>query len=157
MRMMRAARGSMLRKSFANARLASSAMAPASSTPVGPPPTMTRFSSRLRSLEREQDAPANFGGILDALQARRERLPIIVAEISVACARGEDEIIVRDASTALDQDRARSDVDAADLPEHDGDVPVGADDAADRRGDVGRRQAGRGNLIKQGFEQVVIL
>jgi hypothetical protein len=48
-RMMRAERGSIERKSAASARLASSAIAPAISTPVGPPPTMTKLSSRARS------------------------------------------------------------------------------------------------------------
>ena len=147
MRMMRAARGSMLRKSFANARLASSAMAPASSNSSGPAahdykvqqtPALDCIHLVLRSLEREQDAPPNFGGIFNALQARREWLPIIVAEVSVSCTRSEDDIIVRDASTALDQDRACCDVDAADLPEHDSYVSVGADDTADRCGYVGR-------------------
>ena len=40
-RMMRASRGSIVRKSAASALRASSAMAPAISTPVGPPPTTT--------------------------------------------------------------------------------------------------------------------
>src|SRR5438132_1240039 len=38
----------MVRKSDASARFANSATAPASSTPVGPPPTTTKFNSRQR-------------------------------------------------------------------------------------------------------------
>ena len=45
----RAVAESMLRKSRTIALRASSAMAPASSTPVGPPPTMTKVSSLRRS------------------------------------------------------------------------------------------------------------
>ena len=45
-RMTRACPGSMWRKSPRKTRLASSAIAPASSTPVGPPPTTTIVISR---------------------------------------------------------------------------------------------------------------
>ncbi len=48
-KMIRAVAGSKLRKPFAMPTRASSAMAPASSTPVGPPPTTTKLRSRCRS------------------------------------------------------------------------------------------------------------
>ena len=72
---------------MASARLASSAMAPAISTPVGPPPTTTKFSSRcalvriglgLGALEGEQDAAAQIGRVVDGLQARRIGRPFVV-------------------------------------------------------------------------------
>ena len=83
-RMMRAQRGSIERKSAASARLASSAMAPAISTPVGPPPITTKVSSRaplvgvvlvLGALEGEQDAAAQIGRVVDGLQARARTPP----------------------------------------------------------------------------------
>jgi len=49
MRMIRALAGSMLRKSLANAFFASSAIAPAISTPVGPAPTTMKLSRPRRS------------------------------------------------------------------------------------------------------------
>jgi len=64
------------RKSEANARFANSAIAPAISTPVGPPPTTTKFNRRRRlvgvgrglgTLEGEQDPAAQIGRIVDRL------------------------------------------------------------------------------------------
>lgn len=62
----------MTRKSDASARFASSAIEPAISTPVGPPPTTTKFSSRRHSsarvrlglgeLEGEQNSATNVAG-----------------------------------------------------------------------------------------------
>ena len=82
---------------------ASSAMVPASSTPVGPAPMMTKVSSAARrcrialalgALEGDQDAPPQRGGVLQRLQARRERLPFVMAEIGVARAGGEHQRVV---------------------------------------------------------------
>ena len=81
---MRASRGSMVRKSWRSATWASSAMAPAISTPVGPPPITTKVRKRRRSsgvvgrfgvLEGGQDAAADAGGVVDLLQAGRHALP----------------------------------------------------------------------------------
>ena len=78
------AAGSMLSNSDFSACRAISASAPASSTPVGPPPTMTNVSSRrwrvaiglaLGPLEREQHAPADLERIVERLEPGRVRLP----------------------------------------------------------------------------------
>ena len=87
---------------------------PASSTPVGPPPTSDereqllpprRIRFTLGALEREQDAPANLQGILERLQARRVARPFVVPEVAVARAGGDDQVVVSDSarprSTAL--------------------------------------------------------
>ena len=82
---MRASRGSMLRKSWRSATRASSAMAPAISTPVGPPPITTKVSKRRRA--RARRSPRRFskavrmrrriaGGVVDLLQAGRHAAPI---------------------------------------------------------------------------------
>ena len=74
-RMTREQCGVMLRKSRDTDARASSAMAPAISTPVGPPPMTTKVSSAWRrsrvalglgALEREQHAAADRGRVLDA-------------------------------------------------------------------------------------------
>ena len=98
-----ASRGSMWRKSWRTVSLAISPSAPASSTPVGPPPTMTKFSQAralrrvglaLGALEGQQQAAADLGGVLDRLQAGSELLPLVVAEIVVRGAGGDDQRVV---------------------------------------------------------------
>ena len=93
----------MLRKSRGRVSRASSAMVPASSTPVGPAPMITKVSRRralrgigldLGPLEGQQDAAADGGGVLERLQARRERLPFVMAEIGVLRAGGEHQGVV---------------------------------------------------------------
>ena len=83
-RMTRAERGSMVRKSAASALRASSAIAPAISTPVGPPPTTTKVSRRralggvalgLGALERQQDLAAQERRVVDLLEARARGAP----------------------------------------------------------------------------------
>src|SRR5918994_6865203 len=44
--------------------------------------------------ERLKDAPANIGGILDGLQARRERLPFLMAEVMKSRTAGDDQSVV---------------------------------------------------------------
>ena len=73
-----------------------SAIAPASSTPVGPPPMTTKVSSArcalgiglaLGRLEGEQDAAPDLQRVLDGLEAGRELRPLVVAEVGVASRR----------------------------------------------------------------------
>ena len=113
--MTRAQRGSMERKSDASARFANSAMAPAISTPVGPPPTTTKFRRRLPlvcvrlglgALEREQYPAAQIGRVVDRLQAWRIGCPII-AEIGMLGAGCDDEIVERNAAAFGDHFLAR--------------------------------------------------
>src|SRR4030088_929848 len=102
---MRAAVGSMRRKSIARLWRATSEMAPAISTPVAPPPTIEgeevlalgRVGGKLRALEGDEDAPPDAGGVLDALEARRHLSPFVVAEIRMGRAGGEHEVVVGDA------------------------------------------------------------
>ena len=107
-------------------------MAPAISTPVAPPPTTTKFKQAaalgrirlgLRFFERQQDAPAQVGRVVDRLEPRRVGGPIVMAEIGVLRAGRDDQIIERDASAFGDHLVARK-VDARDLGEHDADVPL---------------------------------
>jgi hypothetical protein len=108
-------------------------------------------------LEGKQDAPSDLGRVFDPLQARCKGLPIVVAEIGVTRAGSEDEIVVAHTPSTLDQDLACHDVDPFDGAEHDRDVAVPPDDAADGRGDVCRGQACRRHLIEQRLEKVIVL
>ena len=93
-------------------RCANSAMVPASSTPVGPAPTMTKVKSAARrsrialalgALEGDQDSPPQRGGVLERFQARRERLPFVMAEIGVARAGGEHQRVVEQRIAVIEQ------------------------------------------------------
>ena len=104
---MRASRGSIERKSLTRTWREISAIAPASSTPVGPPPTTTNVSRSLlagrvglalRLLEGEQDAAADLDRVLERLQPGRVLLPVVVAEVRVSGAGGEDQEVVGERS-----------------------------------------------------------
>ena len=77
----------------------------------------------LRFLERQQDAPADLGRVLDLLQARRDRFPLVMAEVVVPRAGRDDQIVVRDAPLS-DQHLARGGIDAGDVAEQDGRVAL---------------------------------
>ena len=49
----------------------------------------------LGSLECHENGAANASRVLDALEPRRDRLPLVVTEIGVHRAGGDDQIIVR--------------------------------------------------------------
>ena len=116
----------MLRKSWVRVSCAISPKAPASSTPVGPPPTIAKV-SRASSLARiglsfggfegEKDAAADFRGVFDGLQTGSERPPALVAEIVMARTGCEHECVVID-PTIAQHDLLPLDVDVDDLPEY---------------------------------------
>ena len=62
-----------------------------------------RIGLALGTLERHQDAPAQRGGVLQRLQARRERLPFVMAEIGVARAGGENQRVVGQRAAVIEQ------------------------------------------------------
>ena len=140
-------------------------MAPASSTPVGPPPTITaaddhkgqHFASYLwcacilRLLESEQQATPNSGSVVDLLQARRERTPFVMPEIAVASTGCDHEIVVYNSDIPEDY-LASSGIDLSYLAEHDTNIGLIAKQSADGPGDVGRGKAGSGYLIEQRLE-----
>ena len=155
----------MLRKSGGSVSCASSAMVPASSTPVGPAPMMTKVSSAARRcgiafalgvLEGDQDAAPQRGGVLQRLQAGRERLPFVMAEIGVAGAGGEHQRVVGQRVAAIERHAARLGIDAGHRGEQGRDLGTPAQQIADRPGDLrGRKCRGR-DLIQQRLEQMMV-
>ena len=140
-------------------------MAPAISTPVAPPPTMTKVSSRCRSasssidlgaLEGDQKAPPDLGRVGNVLQPGCIRRPIVMAEIRMSRAGGEHKIIVIEIDLG-GANAPRLNVDAGD-PRHDhARVLLFAQDRTDRPSDIGRRQ-GRGcDLIEQWLKAMMVL
>ena len=57
-----------------------------------------RILADLRLLEGGEDAGADLGGVADRLQAGRRILPVVMAEIGMARAGRDDEVVVGDAA-----------------------------------------------------------
>ena len=159
-------RGSMRRKSRASEWRAISAKAPASSTPVGPPPITTKVSHCRRGLgvvlalgllEGEERAPPDLERVLDRLEPGRVRLPGVVAEVGVASRRPRGSGSRSRAPSGIEPHALRRRIDRRDVAEQHAHVRLAAQDAADRRGDLGRRQPRGGHLVEQRLEHVVVL
>jgi hypothetical protein len=112
-------------------------------------------SAPLGRLEGEQDPAADHQGVLEALEAGGDRLPLVVAEVGMADARREDQVVVGD-RLAGDVDLAGDGVDPLDFGEQRPQVLLAAQDGPDRCGDVGGREGGRRNLVEEGLEEVVV-
>ncbi len=110
----------------------------------------------LGQFEGQQHAAANFDGVFDGLEAGRERLPLIVAEVGVRGAGGENEVVVVEARAAGQRDLPRGGVDADDFVHQHLGVALVAQDGADGLGNVGRRQHGQRHLVEQRLKGVMI-
>lgn len=106
-------------------------------------------------LERQQYALSHLYRVLKRFQTGRIALPIVVTEIGVPCAGGNDEIVEGDALCA-EENVSRLKVDTIDVAEHHIGVAMFAQDCANRRRNLSRGQAGGGDLIEEGLEQVVV-
>jgi len=152
------------RKSRDTAWRASSAIAPAISTPVGPPPITTNVSSesrtlvllRLGTLQREEDAAADGERILDRFDAGRVSRPIVAAEVGVSGAGREDQPVVRERTSALEHHVAGVRKDRTNAVEQHADVLRASQDRPDRRRDIGGGQGRGRDLIQQRLKDVVV-
>ena len=146
-----------------------SASAPASSTPVGPPPTMTNVSSRRcavgiafrarpprtraasaaasRAHRRASSAPARAPPTRDGRSRRAPRRSRRSRD-----SRSADRIAVGDEHAACPRCRSR-----VRLGEQHLDVPLLPQNPADRRRDVAGRQRRRRHLIEQRLKQMVVV
>ena len=156
----------MRRKSAASVCRAISAMAPAISTPVAPPPTMTKVSKRrcsacvgreLGLLEGDQNAAADAGRVLDALEARRDMRPIRRGRNRSAWRRSRSP----DNRKATSPKLVCSSCSRGSTPVTSSISTVAlrlvAQDVPDRPGHVGRRQRRGRHLIEQRLEAVMVL
>ena len=144
---------------------ARSAMVPASSTPVGPAPMMTKVSSAARrsgSVSRSARSkatrmpPPDRRGVLERLQARRERLPLVMAEIGVARAGREHQRVIGNAVAVFEQHALSCRIDAVDVGEQRRHLGAVAQEIADRPGDLaGGERSGR-DLVEQRLEQMMV-
>src|SRR5215469_10502348 len=103
-------------------------------------------------LECQQDTPTYLKRILDGLKPRCERLPIIVAEVRMAGAGGQDQVVVRNFATRCQLHELALDVEINHPLHEDLDVFVAAENPADGRRDLAWRQASGCDLVKQRLE-----
>ncbi len=164
MRMMRACVGSMCRKSPAKTVRASSAKAPASSTPVGPPPTMTMVKSRSCSVmsgsvsaffKREQNITANAERVVERFEAGRKLFPFGMAEIAGLAAEREHKVVVVE-RRFFEENFFLRQIKTGDGFHQNGDVRTVGENGTNRLGDVRRGKSGGGDLIKQRLKEVMV-
>ena len=137
-----------------------SASVPASSTPVGPPPTMAKVSSTRRASGADSaSARSNADRIRRRMCSASSsvfspgmRGPVVVAEIRMGRAGGKQQEVVFERATVAEQHSRRSRLDRDHVFHQHGAVALPAQDVAKRRGDVRRRQAGGGDLVEQRLE-----
>ena len=166
--MIRAVRVLMARKSRRRVRCASSAICPAISTPVGPAPTTTKvsrwstFSPRLAPSSASSKAPKirprSSSASSMRLHARRELGEVVVAEVGLAGAGGDDQRVVGRHGLAAEHvrgDRAGLEVDVGDLAEQHLGVVLPGQDLAGRRRDLALGEDAGRDLVEQRLEQVV--
>jgi hypothetical protein len=110
----------------------------------------------LGRLKRQQDAPADFKRIVQRLQARRMRSPVVAAKVAVGGAGRHDQVVVGQGGAAQQVHLSRGGVDVRGLTQQRGQVGLAAKQVAYGRGNGRGRQAGSGNLVQQGLKQVVV-
>ena len=110
----------------------------------------------LGQLEGEQDAAANLGGVFDGFESRRKRSPIVAAKVGVGSSGGQHQVVVRKLGAAGQGDLPRIGVDAGDLVHEHLGVLLAAQDGADGLCDVGRREDGECDLVKERLEDVMV-
>ena len=113
---------------------------------------------RLGELEGTEDAPPQLERVVDVLHARRVAGEVVVAEVRLAGAGGDDEAVVgRDGRLVqrVRGDGAALDVDLGDVAEDGAHVLVAGEDVAGRRGDVALGEDARRHLVQQRLEEVV--
>src|SRR5215472_12580091 len=143
-KMISAVAGSKLRKSFSIPTRESSAMAPASSTPVGPPPTMTKVSSRRRSTSLAATSACSKAYptpdkscVFHALEAWRKGCPGVFTEVAMRRAGRDDEVVVGYAEP-IGQHLAPLSVDAGHCRQHHLGIELVAENSPYGNGNVTR-------------------
>ncbi len=110
----------------------------------------------LGALEGEQHAAADFVGILQRFQARRVHRPVVVAEIAVGGAGGDDQAVVGDLVAAIEHHGAARNVDAPRFAVDHGGVLLVGEDVPDRRRHRRRRESRGRHLVQQRLKQVMV-
>ena len=117
-----------------------------------------RVAGALGLLERAEDAAAQFERVVDRLHAGRELGEVVVAEVRLARARGDDQAVVRRAVGVPEQHRVDGlilEVDVRDVAEQHLGVLLLAQDQPRGRGDLALGDDAGGHLVQQRLEQVM--
>ena len=119
-----------------------------------------RVALDLGGLEGAIDARTDAERVVERLHRGRVRAPLVVAEVRVARAGGDDQRVVGDGQRLrvrrLREHLPAHDVEAGDVREHDPDVALALEHRAQRDGDLaGRERAGR-DLVEQRREEVMV-
>src|SRR5262249_41045853 len=104
----------------------------------------------------EQHAPADLNSVLDCLKTWSVVFPLVVAEVGVARASGDDKVVVLKFSAITQTHTSRIGVKARDLAHDHFDVPGAMQNMAQRRGDFAWCQNGGGDLIEERLKRVVV-
>jgi len=105
----------------------------------------------------EQYAAADQGCVVDRFEAGRQCRPVIVAEIGVLRSGRQDQIAVALGCPKTGLDSPRCGVAPAHLVEQYRGVLLVAHPDPDRFGNIGRRQWGGRDLVKERLEEVIIV
>ena len=95
-----------------------------------------RIGFALGAFEGHQNTPPQRGGVFQRLQAGRERLPFVMAEISMAGAGGENERVIGQGVAVIEQHALFRCIDAGHRGEQGRDLGAAAQQIADRPGDL---------------------
>lgn len=120
------------------------------------PPLVDGIRLALRLFECDQQPPPDRQRIVQRLEARGGRRPLVVAKIRVRGTRSHDQVVVAEGVAAVQRDGLRGRVDVFDRRQQHPQPRLLSQDPPDRRGNVTRRQPGRRHLIQQRLEDVVI-
>ena len=95
--------------------------------------------------------------VVERLERRRVRRPVVVAEVGAAGAGGDDQVVVRQRVAVVEVHAPGRKVYFLRFGQQHTRVVVVAQYPANGRGDVARRQAGRCHLIQQRLKDVVVV
>lgn len=115
-----------------------------------------RVDVALGSLVGEQHAAPDLERVFQGLETRGSGCPLVMAEITVRRTGGDNEVVVADVRTVLQENCAALHVDPRGLGHHHGEVVLAAQDMTYRCSDRRRGQPRGSDLIEQGLKQVVV-
>ncbi len=110
----------------------------------------------LGTLERQQQLAAQRDGIVQRLQAGRIIGPLVVAEVGVGGAGGQQQVVVVQRAAIGHADLPGLLVDGHHFAQPHFHIALVAEDVAQGCGDIRGGQAGSGHLVQQRLEQVMV-
>ena len=120
---------------------------------------LSRIVGQLGALKRADDAGTDFECVVDVLHARSKLGKVIIAEVGLASASGNQEVVVFPLGSLVTQFRSHNllfDVDVGDIALDNTNVLNTVEDCTSGRSDFARGQDARCYLVEQWLEQVVV-